>query len=60
MSDNASLTLEQSLAHTEADALETLSAAQDLLRPLRRPARGGGKGQFSRDRQVHRGGPGSP
>ena len=36
MSDNASLTLEQSLAHTEADALETLSAAKNLLRPLRR------------------------
>ena len=36
MSNNASLTLEQSLAHTEADALETLSAAKDLLSPLRR------------------------
>ena len=36
MSNNASLTLEQSLAHTEADALETWDVAKDLLRPLRR------------------------
>ena len=36
MSNYSSLNLEQSLAHTEADALETLSAAKDLLRPLRR------------------------
>ena len=36
MSNKASATLEQSLAHTESDALEALSAANDLLRPLRR------------------------
>ena len=36
MIDYASLTLEESLAHTEASALETLSAAKDLLRPLRK------------------------
>ncbi len=36
MSNNASLTLEQSLAHTEADALETWDVAKGLLRPLRR------------------------
>ena len=36
MSNNASLTLEQSLARTEADALETWDVAKDLLRPLRR------------------------
>ena len=36
MSNNVSLTLEQSLAHTEADAVETLDVAKDLLRPLRR------------------------
>ena len=36
MRNNASLTLEQSLVRTEADALETLSAVKDLLRPLRK------------------------
>ena len=36
MIDYASLTLEESLDHTEANALETLSAAKDLLRPLRK------------------------
>ena len=36
MRENVSLTLEQSLTHTEADALETLGAAKELLRPLRR------------------------
>ncbi len=47
MSNNASLTLEQSLAHTEADALETLSAAKDLLRPLRRLRSAAEKGNLS-------------
>ena len=36
MSIDASINLEQSLAHTEADALETLAAVKELLRPLRR------------------------
>ena len=36
MSNNASITLEQSLAQTEADARETWDVAKDLLRPLRR------------------------
>ena len=35
MSNNPNLTLEQSLVHTQADALETLAAAKGLLRPLR-------------------------
>ena len=53
MSDNASLTLEQSLAHTEADALETLSAAQDLLRPLRRLRAAAEKGNLAEiDRSI--------
>ena len=47
MSINASLTLEQSLAHTEADALETLSAARDLLRSLRRLRSAAGTGNLS-------------
>ena len=47
MSYNASHNLEQSLAHTEADALETLSAAKDLLRPLRRLCSAAEKGNLT-------------
>ena len=36
MIDYASLILEESLDHTEANALQTLSAGKDLLRPLRK------------------------
>ncbi len=53
MSNNASLTLEQSLARTEADALETLSAAKDLLRPLRRLRSAAGTGNLTEiDRSI--------
>ncbi len=53
MSINASHSLEQSLAHTEADALETLSAAKDLLRPLRRLRWAAGTGNLTEiDRSI--------
>ncbi len=53
MSINASHSLEQSLAHTETDALETLSVAKDLLRPLRRLRWAAGTGNLTEiDRSI--------
>ncbi len=53
MSNNASLTLEQSLAHTEADALKTWDVAIDLLRPLRRLRSAGETGNLTEiDRSI--------
>ncbi len=53
MSINASHSLEQSLAHTETDALETLSVAKDLLRPLRRLRWAAGAGNLTEiDRSI--------
>ena len=53
MSNKDSVTLEKSLAHTETDALETLSAAKDLLRPLRKLRAAAEKGNLAEiDRSI--------